>query len=380
MRLKSVYKNALLVLSAASAKDAATSTFVEADDPARQTFCPLEVLGADPNHDRTVYVETIDSSSNFLADDISGTPIARRGWCLQEGLLSRRMLYLTDKGLVWECTSTIENEDGSSHQVAQTIVPRDTIALYRGSAIMEFKRSRRHASNGNSVESDPLLLLNPNPWDHWRSLLIAYTSRSLTVESDTLTALAGLTEEVAPIMKCKYYAGLWEREFVRQMLWKRYTRDFFPFEFHDLPPKPASYRSPSWSRAAINGDPVEYEPISIAGFKDKSTLARVMDIKTDPASKCEYGFVNGGHVILEAKLRTNPPPEDKGALLTAGHIGYHIASKHYSFLEGSIVTPLEQGYHQQHIPHPNQKFVLIQLVRWEVKYPWNPMRPKISDK
>ncbi|KAH7139012.1 heterokaryon incompatibility protein-domain-containing protein [Dendryphion nanum] len=411
-KMKDVYKNALLILNAASAPDAGAGIF-PGPDSQNQNFCPIQMLGRNAIEDRTVYMEAVGAGAGFLTDVLRECAVAKRGWCLQESLLSRRTLYFTDQGMLWECASTVEHEDGRSYKFPSKVKSRDTTALYRGSSLMLTRETFENDAGGLRISgSGPSWLHTNDPWKLWDHLVIEYTSRSLTVETDMLTALGGLAEELASVLQCRYHAGLWEKNFVQQMLWTRYKKisvpvydwdknQFKPFPFQ---PKPVSYRAPSWSWAAVNGEPVEYEPINFDEYemitttsnskgrtstkalrkniKVKKIFASLVDVQTSLAGKGDYGRIDGGHIILRGNFRTIPSPQYPGRLFASGPIGEYLVAEHYTdaFIDSvpTIATVLEQEFQQQHVPHPNQEFALLEIVRWQVKYGMNPFRSRIS--
>jgi hypothetical protein len=70
-------------------------------------------------------------------------------------------------------------------------------------------------------------------------IAVGYSSRSATLESDKLTAPAGLAAVLSPLLGPNYFAGVWEKSFLQQWCWKSISdMGFFS--------RPTEYRAPSW--------------------------------------------------------------------------------------------------------------------------------------
>jgi len=53
------------------------------------------------------------SKNGAPSNNIPG-PLSTRAWCLQERILSSRIVHFTEEGLIWECKQTTESEDDRS--------------------------------------------------------------------------------------------------------------------------------------------------------------------------------------------------------------------------------------------------------------------------
>ncbi len=96
----------------------------------------------------------------------------------------------------------------------------------------------------------------------WTELVAEYSQRSLTIEHDKLSALAGLACEYAVKTVDTYLVGLWHGNLGLDLCWRVYTREEIIETEHSQGPMywktlstlkvPASYRAPSWSWASID--------------------------------------------------------------------------------------------------------------------------------
>lgn len=82
----------------------------------------------------------------------------------------------------------------------------------------------------------------------WNDMVRDFTSRQITMEKDRLPALAGLAERYRANMGARgtYIAGLWEKELPESLFWTR--SQCTPMR------KPLTYRAPTWSWAALEGE------------------------------------------------------------------------------------------------------------------------------
>lgn len=98
---------------------------------------------------------------------------------------------------------------------------------------------------------------------HWLDIVAQYTRLSLTFNSDTLPALAGLAKQLQPCFGGEYYAGAWEHMFAMDLLWR--TRN--P-KNHS---KSKEWNTPSWSWASTSAV-VDYYHLMIAFELDTQTF------------------------------------------------------------------------------------------------------------
>lgn len=181
----------------------------------------------------------------------SYTPWMRRGWTLQEWLLSPRVLHCADSIMIWDCfhESWFENtwdkapgffsEESSLRQQYRRLQLAGTSHWFR----LDIE-----------TRTDFEVL--------WEEIVQNFTSREFTFDTDKLTALSGLAKRFmeAPeveVLAPRYLAGMWSFEKMgtlsatscinvpRALLWHRQTDDFLT--------TPSAYLAPSWSWAALNG-------------------------------------------------------------------------------------------------------------------------------
>ncbi|RMZ88043.1 hypothetical protein DV736_g4729, partial [Chaetothyriales sp. CBS 134916] len=167
---------------------------------------------------------------------IRDSHLFRRGWILQEWLLSKRILWYTSHGLFFECAT-----DG----------PRTE---YKERILVENARPnlQPHLHLKGSFHYDNAFIL-----DSWYRVIEQYSSCNLTKpDQDRILAVAGLAKEVGQILTQRmrkavmggvnhemYMAGLWLRDLHHGLLWE---------EDYSAPPwKRSVTQAPSWSWASL---------------------------------------------------------------------------------------------------------------------------------
>lgn len=211
-------------------------------------------------------------------------PVDRRGWCLQELLMSSRALIFASTTLRFRCQNTTLNVGNTLYRTGNTLYETDDIRL-------------------------PDIVLHPTPlaiqpgseeWHHahagWALVVRQYSGRTLGEVSDKLVACGALAEAFHRVLGCDYLAGLWRDTLFEDLLWDNWTEDS-----GYVKDRPAEYRAPSWSWAAFDGK--VRLPLHQSSPKLRKPLAEVIHcevILKDPA--LPFGEVIGGSLVLLARL------------------------------------------------------------------------------
>ncbi|KAK6065984.1 HET domain-containing protein [Seiridium cupressi] len=195
-----------------------------------------------------------------------------RAWTYQERLLATRIIHYTANELVWECSSGCHCEC----RQLQHYDPADQYDI------------------GLSLQSHYFRYIGTN--EGWKSVIEHYSVRNLTVQSDKLTALAGLARRFSTLSMGKYLAGIWYSQLPDALPWRI-----------QLPKKPGQYRAPSWSWASLDG---EVMGIGSAFRTEGANCVKVLDAGCTPAGEDPFGAVSDGYILLEGKFAPLDP--DKG--------------------------------------------------------------------
>ncbi|KAH7082470.1 hypothetical protein FB567DRAFT_500481 [Paraphoma chrysanthemicola] len=156
-------------------------------------------------------------------------PLDSRGWILQEQLISPRILYFGDGELFWDCTTVSASESSPiSSSLLNDQNPDETWAL---------KLIRKTLAGSSSPDT-----LRQRFADVWVQVIMNYSSRQLSKQSDRLIALQGIMGPLAVLLREDPVAGMWRILFWRQLIWW----------IQDIPAPPqnsagASFPAPTWS-------------------------------------------------------------------------------------------------------------------------------------
>jgi hypothetical protein len=136
-----------------------------------------------------------DKEGNWYQCTVAG-PLAARGWCLQERLLSHRILYYGVRQIYWQCATSRKAADGESVPMAARTSFRNA-----GSEATEspdlLSLKRLHSSiNAEDVQISPeeKKRIETKIFKTWHSILFAYVNRRLTKQTDKLPALMGMAK------------------------------------------------------------------------------------------------------------------------------------------------------------------------------------------
>jgi hypothetical protein len=223
-----IYKNATVTIAASSATSVFQGFLQTRTAPEYLTLpflCPDNSLG-------NMFV-----MKEFTHDGIH--PLNKRGWTLQESLLSPRKLLFGESELVWYCQAEQNRQ-----------FPGSAIRCFYMFGILPPEVFQRDGE----VPMEP-----PKTHSVWGSVVNEYTKRSLTFRKDRLRALAGVTNELAPTFQDKCTFGIWHRNFLRQISWFR-TLSVDGDTSGDL----LNY-APGWSWASV------YSTVSFMGLSPTTT-------------------------------------------------------------------------------------------------------------
>ncbi|KAI1115543.1 hypothetical protein F5Y14DRAFT_449898 [Nemania sp. NC0429] len=155
-------------------------------------------------------------------DSLHGDPLMKRLWCLPEMILSPRVIHFGFSRLVWGCATTTNADDSET----------DTLPMWR-----------EHLKLDRPLISETITRMSA-VYEMWHTI-ISYASRlRTTFIRDRLPALSGLASMTASKLGTDIYlAGLWQKNLVRDLLWRRESD---PLRRLDTP-------YPSWTWAAYSG-------------------------------------------------------------------------------------------------------------------------------
>jgi hypothetical protein len=213
--MSQVYLCAFLNITASAASEGSIGCFI-----LRAPQVQLDYLN--PNGSPSGLFAIGPRPRSFAEDVLSG-PLIRRGWVVQERILSRRRLYYAIDQLHWQCSEIAESEYVmATHELQQ-----------------DWKNSTALIMNRVASKND-ITMMNAA----WHKMIEDYTMCSLTIEDDKLPAMSGLASCFAASTGYQYAAGLWKETMPAGLLWGVSNRGMCK--------RPLGYRAPSWSWASID--------------------------------------------------------------------------------------------------------------------------------
>lgn len=296
-----IYSNALCNIEAASAADASGRLFFSRS-PTRIMPFPVTV---EWHKDGPLPFFLIDPSVQ-LENDMNGAPLPERAWVLQEQLLAKRSIIYSKTQLHWVCRS----------QEASEMFPKAVPDLREGSDLLSHSLKPRSLPCLKSMiaSGDPVFFhhwsygsfMNTSPmesfWFSWRSIVMDYTSRYLTLEKDKLAAIAGVASVVQSKTSIQYIAGMWNTRFFieYELCWRVSGR-----ADNRKPYRPSTYRAPTWSWASVEGV-ISYEHRRDYDLAGDSQLAFVEHVEIETFDGTATGPIKSASMQIKGPVRALP--------------------------------------------------------------------------
>jgi hypothetical protein len=265
-KMNLVYQNALFTIAAEAAADGQGGCFIMREKSDIQPV-DIEYLSSDGKQGKVF----IQGHFPSFEEEILLSPLSKRGWTLQERLLSKRIIHFCKGQIYWECQTTCIAESGLE-------MPQ-VLGIFLG-----ISRILKPMKEGVDIFQDYQSIY----WE-WFRLLVVYTERNLTKNQDKLPALSGLAREFAQRTGDEYYAGLWFKFLPLGLLWEVKETALS----YRVP-----HRAPSWSWASVDG------PLGMPHSNPRCPQFRVsiLAIHTTLLGKDPYGQVIDGIIKLCCKL------------------------------------------------------------------------------
>lgn len=319
-----IYEDSTLTIAAAGASNADIGMLNIYQHP-NSVGIPVAVrVDAAKQSPRRALIRPIPIDEEGLEECLITTPLAGRGWALQERHLSRRVLYYGQRQVYWECRGARCASDGEEHNL---------------SSIQRFLGASQAPKD---IDSRGKLVWLRKLYMSWYTLLDQYCKRQLTEEADKLPALSGLAARFARLTGDRYVAGLWEGDFRRGLLWVAW--------WHTRPPPCKQYRAPSWSWAALDGRVRFIGHAHDMVVKDECDV-KVLECDVELAGKDPFGCITSARLVLDGY--TWPLVRVRAALLRAAPKSPDLSDCVFD----TINTPSTKWIHKIMYDAPNKRFI-----------------------
>jgi hypothetical protein len=268
-KMDQIYGNASITIAATASNDTSDGCFVWRAAPLTNAV-PIRSLCSNSDEVGTLF---ISQKLGTVDEILDRSPLNNRGWCLQERVLSRRIVHFAQDQMYWECQKHCIAEDGT---------------------IIEDQNAPKRCLNfGKMGIQEPTFA---NVMRSWHTIVTEYSMRDLSWSSDKLPAISGLAHQIARRTNAEYLAGLWRQDLPFGLLWQA---------SHGKGTRVTDkWRAPSWSWASIDG------PVNSQGYRPGAILldkildeAVVLSAKVHLAGENPFGEVTDGLITIRGRTK-----------------------------------------------------------------------------
>ncbi|KAF9254596.1 HET-domain-containing protein [Marasmius fiardii PR-910] len=268
-QMRAIYSNAYLTLTAASAQRVSEGFLQDRTAPSH-TDVSLPFLCPDGKLGSMVLTPVWGQYDGSLES------VNNRAWCLEERLLSPRVLIYASHTLQFQCQTSIVNVGNAvcgpmlGQRLPEIIFRSDE--LFKPLSPTEYMTLR---------------------WS-WLEIVTDYTRRSVTKPKDKLVAFAAISELFGRSWRTQYLAGLWHHSLNQDVLWYK--------NFDTRFDRPEVYRAPSWSWAAVDGAILAFSMDDRLNEKGTETCEIVNCEVATLIPILPFGAVTSGTLTLRASM------------------------------------------------------------------------------
>ncbi|RSL69642.1 hypothetical protein CEP54_002093 [Fusarium duplospermum] len=225
-KMGSYYANGYCLISASGFSNSSEGLFP--DRRARKFSTRTCTFGYDNRRKEYLLLPNPPEDFGVFESGIGYLPVMKRAWCLQERLLSPRILHITARQVIWACHSIPEISE--RQEIESKADKRDIQRL--GEELLKYRP--RLTTRYDAIFDQPSMT---SMWLAWAGLVQAYLDTELSKEDDRLIAIQGLGDRLAERHNDSYFAGIFLSHLAHGLLWKGEKR----------PPGQRSTRCPTWS-------------------------------------------------------------------------------------------------------------------------------------
>jgi hypothetical protein len=264
-----IYSGAYVVLSA-TATETCTDGFLQARERPLIMQCkdpdgqPFE-LGARLNNSHTCRVFSPKTDHTLF----------KRGWCVQERFLARRIVHILPGEILFEC---------QEHRICEcSAASIERIQNYDSQSLVSF-RNLRAAPNIASLDFATA----------WMTIVHDYSRTILTKSEDRLPALSGIAAYMKHLNPGNYIAGLWEYDLPRQLAWEGSP---IRQNVSHIVPLDSGRRGPTFSWSGHSN----CVPNEIFSRRNYMPICKLNGYRVQLATSNVYGEVLGANITLSGR-------------------------------------------------------------------------------
>ncbi|KAG4438259.1 hypothetical protein IFR05_006241 [Cadophora sp. M221] len=279
--MPNIYRNSCITIAAAATENSTGGIFVDRTWLPTSKPCnlPIQVTSAE-NHGMLHFDVPFDAN----LDGKETNYLRTRAWCIQESLLSHRLLTFDTLQMSYTC---VRHDLVESREMPHVLARED-----RNTFLEQFQGGSASLRPGDGETLRRMII-------SWYDILYDYTRRDLTFSNDKLVAISGIASVVGTCIQEDYYAGLWKHDMPRALLWSPFEEETLPNATHESR-LPSIYRAPSWSWVSVDS------PISCFLCREKlpnPPIATILEVNTTLVGPDIYGQVSAGYLKIRAPLK-----------------------------------------------------------------------------
>ena len=320
LRMAAIYQTALVTLAADGSEDSHAGLYNKPEESfslvSRDRGFEIKNKLSTGEESHIFLFQGLKSRRDFatemrdIGDLLPHSKLRDRGWCLQERILSPRILHFASDQLYWQCYHGVNESEDQYDSIGE----RDTI---RKMAL----RMKRLTLPDSITDKAELEQGQRDLMRYWyQQVVLEYSHRTLTYAKDKLIAISGIAKAIAAMYpqptqalaptRCNrdgdatfYIAGHFRADILRSLCW-----------FRDGPGRKATgdaYRAPSWSWAsqdsAVGYHGYELEPL------ESEMNATFLDASFDTERHLQWAAPGRDWIRLNAKVHWGTVFPHKGA-------------------------------------------------------------------
>jgi hypothetical protein len=293
-----IYRQSTLTIFAANGPDTDSGLFSKRDARSSKS-CNVRVTikrGSKVSH----YCRSIQPWGQN-----SNSALQRRGWVLQEEVLSGRLLTFDTSVVRWccitsdarECRPCMDTSDSyddqkeSSKRMCNKANNAMRLIVRRPDIFNEFP---------HHLYSD-----RRNHFDIWYAMIEDYSKRGLSVASDKLLAVAGLASLMQKNYGLTYATGLWKEDLQAGLCWWVDRQDELFYRQGQRSPDEdfPDYLAPTWSWASARGVSVKFFKPCSKRLREEEIQVVNLEVSHVPGALAAFGYIKFAKLSIRTKMR-----------------------------------------------------------------------------